>query len=769
MFTGIIQDVLSYIVNENVISMEYSRFFENTSIGESIAINGVCLTIESITDTEGCKKFVNFRLSPETIGLTNLIYKTIANVEKAMQFGVDRVGGHLVSGHVHGTCYLENVIIVDDSYSVYFKIYSGIGELDKYLIYKNSIAIDGISLTIAEITKATDHYVIKVCIIPHTWDNTNISLLKSGDIVNVELNDCGSKSLVSVGDSYFMKLALEESLLGKILNVAPNPQVGAVIVDQDTGEIVSVGHHSQFGGPHAEVVAIDKINKSYRKTKSLTLYTTLEPCCHVGKQGACCEYIVKNGIKRVVIGITDPDPLVNGGGIEFLRKAGIQVDIGVMESEIKQFMKRYIYSRVSKKSYIIAKVGLSSDGVYSINGVNTEITTPFARSHSMYLRTINQCIIVGNNTFRVDNPLLNIRIDNYIGKHPTVVVIDFDQTISQKVLARYHNLIVFTSESFNSDNSVGKNQKVVKLPLEKQTLKMVLSKLYDMGYIYILVEGGGKLHESFHRKGLINEIQVYRSSKSIGHVGIHWDVPLEQYTLNYTAIIDSSTSLSIYNKQLPKVNFVEQNEMFDSIDWPMDEIVDWFRNGGMVVVMDSSDRENEADLVVNGNLVTEEQLIQVQNLTTGITCCVIDQRRADLFGLKPMVENNTDSHQTAFTVSFDSESCHTGISAEDKLKSIVAICSDNHLNGGIRTPGHMFPLVARPGGLSERKGHTEASYDLCRLAGIDSPVGVISELINRDGKTSSRYQSRRLAMLMQIPFVDISTIYEYSIENKLYR
>jgi len=767
MFTGIIQDVLSYTFSGNVISMEYCSFFENTVVGDSISINGTCLTIESITtDTEG-KRFVNFRLSPETISLTNLIYKRIANVEKAMQFGVDRVGGHMVTGHIHGIGYLENVIIVDDCYSVYFKIYSDVGQLDSYLTYKNSIAIDGISLTIAEITKAKDHYIIKVCIIPHTWNNTNISLLKLGDVVNVELNDHFPKSIdgtkypVSFDDSYFMKLALEESLLGKILNVAPNPQVGAVVVDQSTGEVVSLGHHSQFGGPHAEVIAIDKIPKSYRKKKLLTLYTTLEPCCHVGKQGACCEYIVKNGIKRVVIGITDPDPLVNGGGIDYLRKAGIEIHTGVLDSEIKQYMKRYIHSRVSKKTYVIAKIALSTDGVYSINDVNTEITTPFARSHSMHLRTLNQCIIVGNNTLRVDNPLLNIRIDNYIGKHPTVVVIDFENLIDSKVLARYHNLIMFTSESFNDDTIIfGKNQKLVKIPREQQNLKTVLKKLYDMGYIYILVEGGGKLHESFHRNGLINEIQVYRSSKSIGPAGVRWDVPLEQYTLTYTAVVDSSTSLSIYNKQSAKVNFVDS---FDSIDWPMDEIVDWFRNGGMVVVMDSSDRENEADLVVNGNLITEEQLIQMQNLTSGITCCVIDKARADLFGLKPMVENNTDNHQTAFTVSFDSISCHTGISAEDKLKSIIAICGSDKQT--IRTPGHMFPLVARPGGLSERKGHTEAAYDLCRLAGVDSPVGVISELINRDGKTSSREQSRKLARLMQIPFVDISTIYDYSVKQ----
>lgn len=769
MFTGIVEDVLEYTVNGNVLTMEYCSFFEGTVVGDSISVNGTCLTIDSITD-----KDVTFRISKETKSLTNIVYKNIANVEKAMTFGVDRVGGHMVSGHVHGVGYLENIVIKDDEYSVYFKIYSGINELDSFITYKNSIAIDGISLTIAEISKENDYYLIKTCIIPHTWNNTNISLLKTGDLVNIELNkqdehiQPGSKS-INLDDNYFMKLALDEALSGKILNIAPNPQVGAVIVDPSTGEIIAVGHHSEFGGPHAEVVAIDKVPKKERK-KKLTLYTTLEPCCHYGKQGPCCEYIVKSKIiKRVVIGITDPDPLVNGGGIEFLRKAGIEVVTGVLDSVIKQFMERYIYSRKTKKSYVIAKVGLSSDGVYCVSGVDTNITSEHARNHSMYLRTINQCIIVGNNTLRVDKPLLNIRIDDYIGKHPTVVIIDFDQSIHPKVLQSYSNLIVFTSQTFDIGTVVGKNQNVVKLPKEEQTLKAVVSKLYQMGYIYILVEGGGKIHDSFHRNGLINEIQVYRSSKSIGPVGINWSVPLEQYNLIYSAVVDSSTTLSIYNKPLPKVNFVDKNNGTDSVDWSMNELVDWFKDGGMVIVMDSSDRENEADLVVNGNLVTEEQLIQMQNLTTGITCCVIDQQRADLFGLKPMVEKNTDNHQTAFTVSFDSSECHTGISAEDKIKSIIAICSDNHLDGGIRTPGHMFPLIARPGGLSERKGHTEAVYDLCRLANVEPRVGIISELINRNGKTSSRDQSRNLARLMQIPFVDISTIYEYSVENKLYR
>ena len=159
----------------------------------------------------------------------------------------------------------------------------------------------------------------------------------------------------------------------------------------------------------------------------------------------------------------------------------------------------------------------------------------------------------------------------------------------------------------------------------------------------------------------------------------------------------------------------------------------------------------------------------IQNYTTGIMCAVISSEKAIRLGLPPMVKNNTDNHQTAFTVSCDSDDTSTGVSAEDRNRTLKAIYNENVK---LRKPGHIFPLVANPGGLSVRRGHTEASYDLNRICFKDnhnSEVSLICELVNNNGVMMRYPSARKLAKLYNIPIIHINQIKEVGDAIGLYK
>jgi 3,4-dihydroxy 2-butanone 4-phosphate synthase/GTP cyclohydrolase II len=183
--------------------------------------------------------------------------------------------------------------------------------------------------------------------------------------------------------------------------------------------------------------------------------------------------------------------------------------------------------------------------------------------------------------------------------------------------------------------------------------------------------------------------------------------------------------------------------------------------GRMVVVTDDVDRENEADLVVAAELVTQEQMAFLVRHSTGIVCAPMPPARADALLLPLMVADNTDAHGTAFTVSVDSGETGTGVSAADRATTVRALASPSTLPGQLRRPGHVFPLRARSGGVLERAGHTEAAVDLTTMAGL-SGVGVIGELVDDDG--SMRVGQRLLDFVTEhdLPVLAIADLVRYS-------
>merc|ERR1719410_2680640 len=200
----------------------------------------------------------------------------------------------------------------------------------------------------------------------------------------------------------------------------------------------------------------------------------------------------------------------------------------------------------------------------------------------------------------------------------------------------------------------------------------------------------------------------------------------------------------------------------ESLLWStMEEALVAMRNGELVMVMDSADREDECDLVAAAETMTAEKMAFCIRQSTGIICVVADQHRLEGFGLHPATERNSDVNQTNFYVSTDFlPGTTTGVSAADRTATVHAMCNSANPPETFSKPGHMFPLCARPGGVLERQGHTESTYDLCRLAGMQ-PVGILVELMHDDGTMFRAGDSLEFARRHGLKIVKVEQIVEY--------
>lgn len=190
------------------------------------------------------------------------------------------------------------------------------------------------------------------------------------------------------------------------------------------------------------------------------------------------------------------------------------------------------------------------------------------------------------------------------------------------------------------------------------------------------------------------------------------------------------------------------------------DAIEEIRKGNFVVVMDDENRENEGDLVLGAEHITPEKMAFFIRYTSGIICAPMTGERAAQLGLPPMIDNNTDPKKTAFTVSCDTENTSTGVSAEDRARTVRALAEPASKPSQFRKPGHVFPLVARPGGVLERRGHTEASADLCQFAGL-KPVAVIAELANKDGTMSRLKECYAFARKHGLVITTVEALVEY--------
>ena len=293
-------------------------------------------------------------------------------------------------------------------------------------------------------------------------------------------------------------------------NVSTNPMVGAVVVHK--GKIIGEGYHRKYGGPHAEVNAINSVADKSLLPES-EIYVSLEPCAHFGKTPPCADLIIEKKIKKVYVGCLDPFSKVDGKGIQKLRAAGIEVVTGILEKECQDLNRRFFTSVNLGRPYVILKWAQSADGYIDKDYKPVRISNHLTEILNHKWRSEEDAILVGYNTALRDNPSLTNRL--WAGKNPLRVVLDRDMTIgkSSKLFDGAARTVVFTGVDVDADLS---GVTYCKIDFGGNVAAQVLEALNAMKVQSLIVEGGAATHKMFMDAGLWDEARVLVSSQMLG-------------------------------------------------------------------------------------------------------------------------------------------------------------------------------------------------------------------------------------------------------------
>ncbi len=309
-------------------------------------------------------------------------------------------------------------------------------------------------------------------------------------------------------------IRLASKAIGKTL---PNPMVGAYVLDE-FDNIVGYGYHKCYGSLHAEVEAIKMAGE---KTKNGTLIVNLEPCSHYGKTPPCVDLIIKSDIKKVVIGMVDPNPIVRGNGIKKLEEAGIEVIKNVLNEQCQLLNATFIKNMEEQKIFVAIKTATTLDGkIATSNNSSKWITSQKARRIVQKIRNSYDAILTSANTIINDNPYLNCRDKNY--KSPIRVVLDSNlRTTNDYNVYKDDGVKVylFTLNDNFKNIYFNKNVTIVKAPCDKSkkhiNLEFVLNFLYKEGIRNVLIEAGGTLNGAFIKENLCDKLYHFISPKVI--------------------------------------------------------------------------------------------------------------------------------------------------------------------------------------------------------------------------------------------------------------
>lgn len=296
--------------------------------------------------------------------------------------------------------------------------------------------------------------------------------------------------------------------------VAPNPMVGAVLVYED--EIIGEGYHQKYGEAHAEVNCINSISEQHKNLlEKSTLYVSLEPCSHYGKTPPCADLIIKNKIKKVVIGCKDIYKEVAGTGIQKLQNAGVEVAVGILEKECTQLNIRFFTFHNQFRPYIILKWAQSANSKIGTVEKRIQISNDFSNRIVHKWRSEEASILVGTTTALQDDPLLTTRLWN--GKNAIRIVID-------KNLNLPSSLKIFNGDSKTLIYNLKKNStedNLVYIKLEKENfIDQILQSLFEMNIQSVMVEGGSNTLQRFIASGLWDEARVIANKELIIENGI---------------------------------------------------------------------------------------------------------------------------------------------------------------------------------------------------------------------------------------------------------
>lgn len=300
----------------------------------------------------------------------------------------------------------------------------------------------------------------------------------------------------------------------------PNPIVGAVIVKN--GRIIGEGYHAKYGDLHAERNAIKNLTEP---AEGATIYVTLEPCCHHGKQPPCTEAIIENKIAKVVIGSRDPNPLVSGKGTAYLRQHGIIIEEDFMREECDELNPVFFHYITTKLPYVVMKYAMTLDGkIATKTGESKWITCEKSRMEVQEMRHCYRGIMAGIGTVLADDPMLNVRIEGK--RSPIRIICDSNLRIPLncqicKTAKEYPTIIACAkADVIKKEQLKNLGIQIIEVPdaNNKVDLRRLMEELGSMKIDSILVEGGGTLNDSLVRADLINEIKAFVAPKIFGGV-----------------------------------------------------------------------------------------------------------------------------------------------------------------------------------------------------------------------------------------------------------
>lgn len=346
---------------------------------------------------------------------------------------------------------------------------------------------------------------------------------EKGEVMNQGMNTGGRtpEELEMAIHKFYMTRALELAALGEG-RTNPNPLVGAVIVKE--GRIIGEGYHEKCGEAHAEVNAVRNATES---VVGSTMYVTLEPCSHTGKTPPCADLIIREKIKKVVIAVLDPNPLVCGRGVRKLEDAGIEVISGVLEEESRKQNEIFMKYILEKKPFLLYKGAMTLDGkIATVTGESQWISSEESRKKVHQLRNRFKGIMVGVDTVIADDPQLTCRLEE--GRNPIRIVVDsnlripLDATIlteqeqAKTIIATCNQTLLLKPELVETLLSMGITLVGVEEKEGRVYLPDLMEKLGEMGIDGILLEGGGTLAFSAFSQEVVDKIRFYVAPKILG-------------------------------------------------------------------------------------------------------------------------------------------------------------------------------------------------------------------------------------------------------------
>lgn len=325
---------------------------------------------------------------------------------------------------------------------------------------------------------------------------------------------------------FFMRKALEEAAKG-VGRTSPNPVVGALLVKQ--GRIIARGYHRKAGTAHAEVVALEQAGA---RARGADLYTTLEPCDHWGRTPPCSQALLDAGVRRVFTGSSDPNPLVNGKGVQRLRRAGVEVVTGVLAAEADVLNRPFFKAVRTGLPWVTLKAAVTLDGkLATATGDSKWVTGEEARAWVHRLRDQVDAILVGANTVRRDNPQLTTRLPGGGGKDPLRIVVDSHLRLSPRFQVFTQRSSARTVVATLEDAEGRKARRLRELGCEVWTLparqdrvdlKALLKRVAKEGKNHLLVEGGAEMYGAFLKAKLADALCLFLAPKLIGASGLSW-------------------------------------------------------------------------------------------------------------------------------------------------------------------------------------------------------------------------------------------------------